>query len=290
VRSLFIHRRWFDWHQSGLEVIAPDAQISACGADAVGAYPAVLDHVVNAAPRDAKNGGRLCPVTNSVATVGLLSPAFCLTPTYGLPCTAPDFWRMCACAAPNAQIIGGPWRKVMIECNWCGRRVPQRETGKQREIAVATLKAKQEAAKAKADFTAERESQREGMRRIAFGNSSFDTSSTDQISARDAADRAARLDSADAAKALLDRAILHTDEPLAKAVASRAHERGWNDVVGKYGQTFDRQVFIDRMDEIPSGPRTSAADNVILRVRPPRELDGHRSDNDLQRLVDQQVS
>lgn len=113
---------------------------------------------------------------------------------------------------------------------------------------------------------------------------------TDQISARDAADRAARLDSADAAKALLDRAILHTDEPLAKAVASRAHERGWNDVVGKYGQTFDRQVFIDRMDEIPSGPRTSAADNVIFRVRPPRELDGHRSDNDLQRLVDQQVS
>jgi hypothetical protein len=51
------------------------------------------------------------------------------------------------------------------------------------------------------------------MRRIAFDNTLSETSPSDQISARDTADRAARLGGA---KALLEQAILHNDESMAK--------------------------------------------------------------------------
>ena len=161
--------------------------------------------------------------------------------------------------------------------------------GKKREIAVATLKAKKAAAEAKAAFVAERQSRREGMQRIAFGNTDTGTSSADQIAARDAADRAAKLKGEDDAKAALEQAILHNDTGLAKAVAAQAHQRGWNGIVDRYGSMFDRQVYIDRMDEIPVGPKTELADNLVFRVKPPRELAAHRSDFDLQRLVDGQA-
>lgn len=163
------------------------------------------------------------------------------------------------------------------------------EAGRKREIAKSVLEARKQAASAKSSFAAQRDSQRDGMRRIAFGSTTFDPSPADQISVRDAADRAAKLDKEDDAKSVLAQAILHNDEQLAKAVAARAYDRGWGDVVGKYGQTFDKQVFIDRLDEIPSGPRTDTADGLIFRVRPPQELNGYVSDHDLQTLVNQEV-
>lgn len=161
--------------------------------------------------------------------------------------------------------------------------------GKRREIAAATLEARRLADTAKSAFAAEREQRRDSMRRIAFGNYSNDVTATDHVSMRDAHDRAAKLEKADDANTLLERAILDSDEPLAKAVAARAHERGWGDVVRRYGAMFDRQTFIDKLAEEPAGPNTRLADDVVFRLRSPQELNGHTSDTDLERLVDTEV-
>jgi hypothetical protein len=162
------------------------------------------------------------------------------------------------------------------------------EAGRRREIARATIEARKRAAKQKAAFVAEREQQRDAMRRIAFGNCSDDTNGSDLIATRDARDRAEKLETPEAAQKMLDAALLHSDEPLAKAVAARAHSRGWREVVDHYSQMFDREVFIDRLDEIPSGANTSTADTLVFRVRPPQELLGTR-ESDLEQIATTEV-
>ncbi|CDM76131.1 hypothetical protein [Mycobacterium marinum] len=164
------------------------------------------------------------------------------------------------------------------------------EAGRKREIAIATMKAKREAHKAKEEFVATRELERQTLRRLAFGSSvSEKTAGIDRVSMRDALDRAGALDTEQSAKDLFERAVLHNDDDLAKAVASRAHERKWNDVVTSYGKTFGRQRFIDQLDEIPSGPNTDAATNVAFRLQNPRELRGNTAEHQIQQLATAEV-
>lgn len=51
------------------------------------------------------------------------------------------------------------------------------------------------------------------------------------ISARDALERAAALEDAEAARALLDQANAAGDKVLADAINTRAHDAGWSEVV-----------------------------------------------------------
>jgi hypothetical protein len=160
--------------------------------------------------------------------------------------------------------------------------------GRRREIARATLEARKQAAKHKAEFVAERERQRDAMARIAFG-SYTDNNGSDLIAARDARDRADGLETPEAAQKMLDAAFLNSDEPLAKAVAAKAYSRGRRDVFDRYGSMFDRQHFIDKLDELPSGPNTSTADNIMFHIRAPREV-GEVSEYELEQVASREVS
>lgn len=164
------------------------------------------------------------------------------------------------------------------------------DAGRRRELAAATLEARKQADAAKSQFAAERAQRRESLQRIAFGNPVNHLTEGDRLSMRDAHDRASRLDSEDAAKAMLNRAVLDGDESLAKAIGARAYERGWDAVVSEYGTRYDRLSFINELDETPMGPLTSTADAVVFRLRPPAELHGYASDSDLERLVSSEVT
>lgn len=164
------------------------------------------------------------------------------------------------------------------------------DAGRRRELAAATLDARKQAHAAKAQFATERAQRRESLQRIAFGNPANHLTEADRLSMRDAHDRASRIDSEADATAMLKRAVLDGDESLAKAIGARAHERGWAAVVNEYGLRYDRQSFINELDETPTGPMTSTADAIVFRLRSPAELHGYASDTDLQRLVSTEVT
>jgi hypothetical protein len=160
--------------------------------------------------------------------------------------------------------------------------------GRKREIAAATLEARRKADQLRNEHAAERQEYRYTRQRIAFGKYTGATGS-DVIADRDARDRAAQLKAPGDAKAMLAKAILHNDESLAKAVAAHAYDRGWRGVVERYGEAFDRQVFIDQLDDTPVGPRTDTADRIIFHIRNPQEL-GTASELELQTTADQTVA
>jgi hypothetical protein len=160
--------------------------------------------------------------------------------------------------------------------------------GRRREMAAATLKAKQAAAQAKQEAAARREQERETAQRFAFGNVT-DTSASDRLSARDAEDRARKIIGAKDAKAVMQQALLHNDKDLAQAVAARAHSRGWGDVVGQYSAAYGSQTFIDDLEQIPTGQKLPLVENILFRVRVPKELMNLVGDNDLQRLAESEV-
>lgn len=71
-------------------------------------------------------------------------------------------------------------------------------------------------------------------RRAAFG--AAPDGAAGLVAHRDAVDRAQRLDRADEARASMRHAIETGDRQLARAIAARAHDRGWVDVVEQWGQ------------------------------------------------------
>lgn len=163
------------------------------------------------------------------------------------------------------------------------------DLGRRREIAAATLAAKTKADQHRQEHAAARAEHRQMAERIAFGHVGGDATASDRLSMRDAHDRAARADGETEARAMLYRAILDGDEPMARAIGARAHARGWGDVVRKYGVTYGRESFISELDSIPAGPATNLADQVAFRVKAPAEVQGYK-DADLKRLVDAEVS
>lgn len=163
------------------------------------------------------------------------------------------------------------------------------DLGRRREIAAATLAAKDRAAQHRQAHAAARTEQRQMAERIAFGHAGDTPSASDHLAMRDAHSRADLVDSETDARAMLDRAIRDGDEPLAKAIGARAYQRGWNAVVGKYGATYSRESFINELDSIPAGPKTELADQLAFRVKAPAELQGYR-DADLKRLASTEVA
>lgn len=160
--------------------------------------------------------------------------------------------------------------------------------GKRRELALATLAARRNADRGRQEHAAEREKQLATARRIAFG-SLAQMEGADALSVRDAADRAAKITNPDAAKSALSNAILTDDRVFAKAVAAHAHSRGWSTVAAQYGDEYGVRSFIDDLDDIPSGPKTELADQIVWRVAPPTELRGY-SDPALQQIADAVVA
>jgi hypothetical protein len=151
------------------------------------------------------------------------------------------------------------------------------------------LEAKKQVKSIKDEHVAEREKRRNMYERLAFGISEFDVDPSTLIAARDAQDRAERINSKDEAAAMLARANRNNDSSLAAAVGLHARNRGWTEVTSCWAQAWDKQIWLDKLDTIPAGPNTRAVDTLLFRVPAPQEL-GMASDGDLQRLATQEVA
>jgi hypothetical protein len=112
-------------------------------------------------------------------------------------------------------------------------------------------------------------------------------------SMRDADDRAAKYETADAASAALDKAELNQDEPLARAIADRAlkvvstdpfHASEWSPVLAKYGESRPKQAeAIDLLlNDRPVDPLRRA---IISAVPTPPEF-RRLSDYQLQQMAE----
>lgn len=147
------------------------------------------------------------------------------------------------------------------------------DSGRRAELAKATLQAKKEVAALKADFIAEREATRKSLQKRLFGILGEPTH-TELIVMRDSQERADAITDEDTAMRKLRRADLSGDSYMAKAVAERAAERGWNEVVNAYAETAppSTRAALDQLAAIPSGRRTGLADSAVFTIHAPKEI------------------
>ena len=159
------------------------------------------------------------------------------------------------------------------------------DAGRKAEMAKAVLAARAQVEGLKSEFAAERETRRKNLERIAFGIIG-EPSAFDLMAARDAQDRAAKISTAEDAKAMLHRANQSNDESLAKAVAQAAFNKGWTEVANDYADMWGKRGALDLLADTNAGPRTTLADTTVFRIRNPAELGlGLESDSTLNNLV-----
>ncbi|MFC7973900.1 hypothetical protein ACFUT3_01370 [Streptomyces cinereoruber] len=96
--------------------------------------------------------------------------------------------------------------------------------------------------------------QRTQLQRRMFGATSTVSDPSAVVSRRDAADRAAKLDDPREAATALQRAERDGDTVLAQAIAARASEWGWTDVLDTYAA--DRPGFVRDVEEWNALPDT----------------------------------
>ncbi|GAA3037050.1 hypothetical protein [Streptomyces glomeratus] len=101
------------------------------------------------------------------------------------------------------------------------------------------------------------EGRREALQRKMFGRDNVADAQT-VIARRDANDRAAKLDNPRLAAEQLQTALREGDTTMAQAIAQRANEWGWSDVLGTYADT--RPGFREAAEEYNSLPQTSGSD------------------------------
>ncbi|OYN78897.1 hypothetical protein [Mycolicibacterium sphagni] len=150
------------------------------------------------------------------------------------------------------------------------------DRGRRAEMARATVNAKQMVDRLKTEVVTARNQERERLEMHLFGLAS------DQggiAAARDAADRADKIEGPDVAAAALKRAQLMSDKSMQRAIAYRATTKGWNNVVDQYvdglgAEGIPTALSLQKLAEIPGGPGTNLADAAVFRVREPRELLG----------------
>jgi hypothetical protein len=144
------------------------------------------------------------------------------------------------------------------------------DAGRKTEMAKAVVAARAHVDKMRSDFIAERETRRQNLGRIVFGNSGAEAS--ELIADRDAQDRAAQIPGPEDAKAMLHRANQNGDDSLARAVAEAAFRRGWLEVSQDYADQAGKRTALDMLIDTNTGPRTKLADSVVFRLRNPEEL------------------
>jgi len=161
------------------------------------------------------------------------------------------------------------------------------EHGKRKELAILYIDYKPRMEALEAEENATKETRAKALRRDLFGLSGFADPHA-AISYRDAQDRAANIQDEDAAMSLLNRAELSGDTSLAKAVAARAFESGWNRVINTYadGNPASEAKFNELID-IESYGRGSAGLAQILgqamtySVDKPAELGNYSMDTQI---------
>jgi hypothetical protein len=145
------------------------------------------------------------------------------------------------------------------------------QTGRKTEMAKAVLAARDHVTKMRSDHVVERETRQRNLARIVFGNPDG-VGGSELIAIRDAQDRAAQLDSADDAKAMLHRASQNGDGSLARAVAEAAFNRGWTEVAQDYADQTGKSNALNLLAEDRAHTYENLADTAVFRLRNPEEL------------------
>jgi hypothetical protein len=168
------------------------------------------------------------------------------------------------------------------------------DQGRLSAIAAAYLRATAEMDQLRQGFQGGRDQRAEVLEVDLFGAPS--TVGADAISARDADDRSASLNTADEALALLQRAEVNGDKVLARAIALRAYGESrspiggwaWGPVVDAY--TARRPEVAAKMAELTQARRrdvqVSLGRAFIFIVDKPREI-GRLSDTQIRALANQ---
>lgn len=160
------------------------------------------------------------------------------------------------------------------------------ESGRRVEMAKATLAARQEAQALQTRFIAARNERRTALEKRLFG-ATAGSLPAELMVLWDSHDRARRLETEDAARDALRLAGQFGDTVMARAIAQRAIDKGWADVVDAYAEsagTVTREL-LDELANIPDGKNTNAADKLAFRITPPPEL-GQIGDADLASLAE----
>jgi hypothetical protein len=114
------------------------------------------------------------------------------------------------------------------------------------------------------------------LQRQLFGTYETDPSSI--IAFRDAQDRAERLESPQAAKAVLHRALMTDDRTLASAILSRAVNDRWHVVVDQYNSAHPEQVEklsdLQSIIQLQSSPQANVMAGLQWLTPKPKEFAG----------------
>jgi hypothetical protein len=163
--------------------------------------------------------------------------------------------------------------------------------GKQKELATLYLDYKPRMEKLEADENTQHQTRAKALRRDLFGLPGYADPNT-AISYRDAQDRAASIEDEQTALRLLNRAELSGDTSLAKAVAARAFEAGWNETINQYADANPAsEAKFNELIEIESYGKGSAGFAQILgaamtySVEKPTELGMYNVDSQIQALA-----
>jgi hypothetical protein len=161
------------------------------------------------------------------------------------------------------------------------------DAGRRQAIAKSVIKHREKARALRSDFEVNTETSRVALQAKLFGLPRGADPATVLIH-RDAADRAAKLDGIDDAAAALQRALEHGDAVLARAVASHAHGRRWDNVVQSYAENTGLAGDLEALNDIPSGGLAKTAVNVLFGIRTPQEIQtvrGDCPDSELERIA-----
>ena len=145
------------------------------------------------------------------------------------------------------------------------------DDGRVQEIAKAVFNHRKQAQSLRDKFTTNNEDVRLRMTSRLFGLPAGSDAATTLVM-RDAQDRAAKLESADDAAALLKRATELGDMLLARAVAGHAHAKKWNAVTESYAEAAGLSEALAELESLPSGGWLKTGVNVLFSVKTPPEL------------------
>lgn len=159
--------------------------------------------------------------------------------------------------------------------------------GKQKELARLYIDYKPRMEALEQEETSTAQTRAKALRRELFGLSGYVDPNT-AISYRDAQDRAANIQDEDAAMSLLNRAELSGDTSLAKAVAAKAFDSGWNRVINEYADAnptseskFNELIEIESYGKGSAGFAQILSQAMTYGVDKPAELSGYSLDTQI---------
>jgi hypothetical protein len=164
--------------------------------------------------------------------------------------------------------------------------------GKQQQIARKYLEYKREVAAIQAQQETNDQNRLKTLRRELFGMPGT-TDGHAAIAYRDAIDRATRLEKEEDALSMLSLAEMSGDSTLAKAIAARGFQRGWNDLVNTYADQFPTsQTKFQELADLesagnPSSQGTAQLINtaMIYTIDKPNELSGLQTDRAIEAVA-----